>query len=169
MSDNQLIRFRLNGQSVELAVAPHENLVEALRRGFQTYSVRESYGQGLCGCCTVFVNGRAVSGCLYLAALVDGCDAVTVEGLGHYEALSAVQGAFIECEGFQCGFCTPGMIMMVTKLLEEHPTPSDEQIRHYMSGNLCRCATYTEVMAAVHRAAELIQQTQQVSAVGTGR
>ncbi|MCL6592391.1 MAG: (2Fe-2S)-binding protein [Alicyclobacillus sp.] len=157
MTTGQRIRFRLNGRPVELVVQPHENLVEALRRGFQTYSVRESCGQGLCGCCTVYVDGRAVSGCLYLAVLVDGREVVTVEGLGSYQQLSPVQTAFVECEGFQCGFCTPGMVMMATKLLEENPNPSDEEIKHYLSGNLCRCAAYPEIIAAVKRAAALLQ------------
>jgi aerobic carbon-monoxide dehydrogenase small subunit len=157
MACTQVIHFRLNGRPVEIAVESHENLVEVLRRGFQVYSVRESCGQGLCGCCTVYVNGTAVSGCLYLAAFVDGCDVMTAEGQGSLDALSVVQQAFVECEGFQCGFCTPGMVMMATQLLQEHPEPTDEQIRHYMSGNLCRCAAYTEIIAAVHRAAELMK------------
>jgi carbon-monoxide dehydrogenase small subunit len=164
MAEYRTIRFRLNGRPVELAVQPHENLVEALRRGFQMYSVRESCGQGLCGCCTVYVNGKAVSGCLYLAALVDGCDVQTAEGLGTLQQLSPVQEAFIECEGFQCGFCTPGMIMMATQLLQENPNPTDEEIKHYMSGNLCRCAAYPEIIAAVHRAAEKLRASKETDA-----
>jgi aerobic-type carbon monoxide dehydrogenase small subunit (CoxS/CutS family) len=152
--DSKTIHFRLNGRPVALQVQPHENLVEALRRGFQLYSVRESCGQGLCGCCTVNVDGVAVSGCLYLASRVDGCDVQTVEGLGTLDELSPVQQAFVECEAFQCGFCTPGMVMMVTQLLEEHPHPTNDEIKHYLSGNLCRCATYPEIIDAVHAAAE---------------
>ena len=154
MSGKQVIHFRLNGRPVEIEVLPHENLVDVLRRGFQTYSVRESCGQGLCGCCTVYVHGTAVSGCLYLAVLVDGCDVMTIEGQGSLEELSVVQQAFVECSGFQCGFCTPGMIMMATQLLKEHPDPTDDEIRHYMSGNLCRCAAYPEIVDAIHRASE---------------
>lgn len=162
MPEFKTIHFRLNGRPVELAVQPHENLVEALRRGFQLYSVRESCGQGLCGCCTVNVDGRTVSGCLYLAVLVNGCEVETVEGLGMVGELSPVQQAFVECDAFQCGFCTPGMIMMATGLLKEHPNPTDDEIRHYMSGNLCRCGTYTEIISAVHRAAEKMLEVEAV-------
>ena len=144
------IRFRLNGEAVEAQVAPHENLVEMLRDSFGLHGARESCGQGLCGCCTVLVDGRAVSGCLYLATLVQGREVKTIEG---GQALDAVQEAFIECAGLQCGFCTPGFIMMSRQLLDENPDPSDDDIRHYLSGNLCRCAAYPEIIEAVKLAA----------------
>jgi carbon-monoxide dehydrogenase small subunit len=144
------IQFRLNGEAVEAQVAPHENLVEMLREGFGLHGARESCGQGLCGCCTVLVDGRAVSGCLYLATLVHEKDVKTIEG---GQALDAVQEAFIECAGLQCGFCTPGFIMMARQLLDENPDPSEDEIRHYLSGNLCRCAAYPEIIEAVKLAA----------------
>ena len=144
------VRFRLNGEAVEAQVAPHENLVEMLRDEFGLHGARESCGQGLCGCCTVLVDGRAVSGCLYLATLVQGREVKTIEG---GQALDAVQEAFIECAGLQCGFCTPGFIMMSRQLLDENPDPSDDDIRHYLSGNLCRCAAYPEIIEAVKLAA----------------
>jgi carbon-monoxide dehydrogenase small subunit len=100
------------------------------------------------------VNGKAVSGCLYLALFVDGAEVTTIESLDARDKLSPVQEAFIEASAFQCGYCTPGFIMMVTQLLDEHPDPSDDQIRHYLTGNLCRCATYPEVMDAVKLAAK---------------
>jgi aerobic-type carbon monoxide dehydrogenase small subunit (CoxS/CutS family) len=93
-----------------------------------------------------------VSGCLYLAAFVDGADVRTIEGLDTPQALSPVQQAFIEASAFQCGYCTPGMIMMATKLLDEQPDPSDDEIRHYLTGNLCRCGCYPEILDAVRRA-----------------
>ena len=105
-------------------------------------------------CCTVVVNGKAVSGCLYLALFVDGADVTTIESLDTPQKLSPVQEAFIEASAFQCGYCTPGFIMMVTQLLDENPDPSDDQIKHYLTGNLCRCATYPEVMDAVRLAAK---------------
>jgi carbon-monoxide dehydrogenase small subunit len=143
------IQFTLNGQRVEAQVAPHETLVEALRDlGF--YGARESCGQGLCGCCTVLVNGTAVSGCLYLAALAEGAKVETVEQGGE---LDAVQEAFIERAAFQCGFCTPGFVLMTRQLLVENPDPSDDDIRHYLSGNLCRCGAYPEIIEAVKLAA----------------
>src|ERR687895_981299 len=109
------VRFRLNGEAVEAQVAPHETLVEVLREAFGLYGARESCAQGLCGCCTVLVNGTAVSGCLYLATLAAGAELSTVEA---GEALDAVQEAFIERSAFQCGFCTPGFVLMTRQLLD---------------------------------------------------
>jgi aerobic carbon-monoxide dehydrogenase small subunit len=145
------VRFSLNGENVEAQVAPHETLVEVLRESFGLYGARESCGQGLCGCCTVLVNGTAVSGCLYLASLCEGARVQTVEQGGE---LDAVQQAFIERAAFQCGFCTPGFVLMTRQLLDEIPDPSDDDIRHYLSGNLCRCATYPEILEAVKLAAK---------------
>jgi aerobic carbon-monoxide dehydrogenase small subunit len=147
------IRFRLNGQAVTAQVAPHENLVEVLQERFGLYGARESCGQGLCGCCTVLVDGRAVSGCLYLAAFADGAEVATIEHAPGEAALDPVQEAFIEAGAFQCGFCTPGFVLMTRQLLEENPDPDEDEIRHYLSGNLCRCAAYPEIIDAVKLAA----------------
>ena len=144
------IRFRLNGEAVSAQVAPHETLVELLQEGFGLYGARESCGQGLCGCCTVLVDGRAVSGCLYLASLLEGAEVSTVESGAE---LDAVQQAFIEAGGFQCGFCTPGFVLMTRQLLDEIPEPSEDDIKHYLAGNLCRCGAYPEVLEAVKLAA----------------
>jgi len=144
------IHFKLNGAAVSAQVAPHESLVEVLQEAFGLYGARESCGQGLCGCCTVLVDGRAVSGCLYLASLIQDCDVQTVE---NGEGLDAVQEAFIETGALQCGFCTPGFILMTRQLLDEIPDPGEEQIRHYLSGNLCRCAAYPQIIEAVQLAA----------------
>ena len=146
------IRFNLNGERVTAEVAPHHNVVELLQR-FGLFGARESCGQGLCGCCTVVVNGRAVSGCLYFAALLDEAEVSTIEHSAPGEPLDAVQEAFIEAGAFQCGFCTPGFILMSRQLLDEIPDPGEEEIRHYLSGNLCRCAAYPEIVAAVKLAA----------------
>lgn len=146
------IRFTLNGEAVSAEVPPHWNLVELLQERFGLTGARESCGQGLCGCCTVLVDGRAVSGCLYLAAFADGAEVVTIEG-GGAGALDAVQQAFLECGAFQCGFCTPGFVLMARQLLEENPDPSEEDIRRYLSGNLCRCGAYPEIIEAVKLAA----------------
>ena len=153
MAAARTITFKLNGAPVEADVKPHHNLVELLQTEFGLTGARESCGQGLCGCCTVLVNGRAVSACLYLAQFVDGAEVTTVESLDTPDKLSPVQEAFIETSAFQCGYCTPGFVLMVTQLLDEHPDPNDDQIKHYLSGNLCRCATYPEVMDAVRLAA----------------
>jgi carbon-monoxide dehydrogenase small subunit len=144
------IRFRLNGEAVSAQVAPHESLVEVLQEAFGLYGARESCAQGLCGCCTVLVNGRAVSGCLYLAALVENAEVATIEA---NDELDAVQQAFIEASAFQCGFCTPGFVLMTRQLLDEISDPSEDEIRHYLSGNLCRCAAYPEIIEAVKLAA----------------
>ncbi|HET7366483.1 MAG TPA: (2Fe-2S)-binding protein [Burkholderiales bacterium] len=145
------VHFTLNGERVEAQVAPHETLVEVLREAFGLYGARESCGQGLCGCCTVLVDGVAVSGCLYLATLVEGAQVETVE---RSATLDEVQEAFIERSAFQCGFCTPGFVLMTRQLLDEHPDPSEDEIRHYLSGNLCRCAAYPEIIEAVKLAAK---------------
>ena len=152
MTTARTITFKLNGTRVTADIKPHHNLVELLQSQFGLTGARESCGQGLCGCCTVVVNGLAVSACLYLAAFVDGAEVATVEGLDTPQALSAVQQAFVEAAACQCGYCTPGMIMMVTQLLGENPDPTEAEIKHYLSGNLCRCATYPEVVDAVKRA-----------------
>jgi carbon-monoxide dehydrogenase small subunit len=147
------IRFRLNGEQVAAEVAPHANLVEVLQETFGLYGARESCGQGLCGCCTVLVDGRAVSGCLYLAAFADDAEVVTIEHSAPGQELDAVQEAFIEAGAFQCGFCTPGFVLMTRQLLAENPDPGEGEIRHYLSGNLCRCAAYPEIVEAVKLAA----------------
>jgi carbon-monoxide dehydrogenase small subunit len=150
----QAISFRLNGEPVSAQVAPHHTIVEVLRERFDLFGARESCAQGLCGCCTVLIDGRAVSGCLYLAAFADGAEVVTVEHLAADGQLSPVQEAFVECGAFQCGFCTPGFVLMANALLKENPDPDEDEIRHYLSGNLCRCAAYPEIINAVKLAAE---------------
>ena len=149
------IRFRLNGEAVSAQVAPHENLVEVLQENFGLYGARESCGQGMCGCCTVLVNGTAVSGCLYLATLVENGSVETIEANTEPDA---VQQAFVEASAFQCGFCTPGFVLMTRQLLDAHPDPDDETIRHYLSGNLCRCAAYPEIIKAVRLAAQRMKR-----------
>jgi carbon-monoxide dehydrogenase small subunit len=150
---SRTIRFTLNGEKVATEVATHQTIVEVLRDRFELYGARESCAQGLCGCCTVLIDGTAVSGCLYLAAFADGKDVTTVEHLAADGALSPVQEAFLEAGATQCGFCTPGFVLMASQLLKEHPDPADDEIRHYLSGNLCRCAAYPEIVKAVKLAA----------------
>jgi carbon-monoxide dehydrogenase small subunit len=154
MTAARTISFKLNGQPVTADVKPHHNLVEMLQGQFALTGARESCGQGLCGCCTVLVNGRAVSGCLYLASFVDGTEVTTVESLDTPQKLNPVQEAFVETSAFQCGYCTPGFVLMTNQLLDEYPDPDDNQIKHYLSGNLCRCATYPQVIEAVKLAAK---------------
>jgi carbon-monoxide dehydrogenase small subunit len=148
------IRFRLNGEHVAAQVAPHETLVEVLRTEFGLHGARESCGQGMCGCCTVVVNSRAVSGCLYLASLCENADVRTIEAANEADGgLDPVQQAFVDAGALQCGFCTPGFVLMTRQLLDEIPDPDEDDIRHYLSGNLCRCAAYPEIIEAVKLAA----------------
>ena len=149
MAERKTIRFTLNGRAVEAQAASNENAIELLQRDFALNGARVSCAQGLCGCCTVAVDGVAVSGCLFLAPFADGCAVTTVESLADGDALDPIQTAFLENAAFQCGFCTPGFIMMTRELLERIPDPSDDEIRHYLSGNLCRCAAYPEILNAV--------------------
>ena len=150
---SRTLKFKLNGEAVTADVATHWNLVELLQNRFALFGARESCGQGLCGCCTVLVDGTAVSGCLYLAALADGKKVTTVEGLATDGKLTPIQQAFLETGAAQCGFCTPGFVLMAGQLLDAHPDPDDDEIRHYLAGNLCRCAAYPEIIAAVKLAA----------------
>ena len=155
------ISFTLNGQKVQASTQNHLSALELLRSNFFLYGARESCAQGLCGCCTIVVDGKTVSGCLTLAVSLDGCDVVTIEGLDAHGHLDPVQQAFIECGAFQCGFCTPGFILMSKELLAHNPNPSDAEIRNYLSGNLCRCAAYPEIIQAVRVAAQRIRDPQQ--------
>ena len=153
MTATRTISFTLNGEQVSAQIASHHSLLEVVRNDFSLYGARESCGQGLCGCCTLIVDGRAVSGCLYLAAFADGAVVETIEYLDRDHVLDPVQEAFIEEGAFQCGFCTPGFVLMVKQLLDQHPDPDDDRIRDYLSGNLCRCAAYPEIIKAVKSAA----------------
>jgi carbon-monoxide dehydrogenase small subunit len=153
MPAQRMIGFTLNGARVTASVEPHINLIELLQVQFGLVGTREACGQGLCGCCTVLVNGIAVSGCLYLASFVDGAEVVTIEGFDASNQLTPVQEAFIETGAFQCGYCTSGFIVMATQLLDKYPEPTDSQIKHYLTGNLCRCAAYPEIIEAVKLAA----------------
>jgi carbon-monoxide dehydrogenase small subunit len=152
MTVPRVIQFTLNGEVVSATVALHQNLVELLQQ-FGLGGARESCAQGLCGCCTVILDGRAVSGCLFLAVLADGARIETIEGVTNGGELDPVQEAFIETGAFQCGFCTPGFVLMTRQLLEENPNPGEDDIRHYLSGNLCRCAAYPQIVEAVQLAA----------------
>lgn len=153
MIEPRTIRFTLNGAPVSASIMPYETLIDVLSMQFELKGARESCGQGLCGCCTVYVDSKAVSSCLYLASFVDGTKVVTVEGISRGASLDLVQQAFIDAGAFQCGFCTPGFIMMVKQLLDTCADPSDEEIRHYLTGNLCRCSAYPEIVDAVRLAA----------------
>ncbi len=143
------IATTINGQREEIAVNPHQTLLEFLRDDLKLKGAVEGCSVGVCGSCTVLIDGKPVSSCLTLASNIEGKTVSTIEGLSQNGELDPVQQAFLKNQAFQCGFCTTGMIMAVKGLLNAHPHPSEEQARDYLSGNLCRCGTYKEVLAAV--------------------
>src|SRR4051812_33278057 len=130
------LRLTVNGEPAEVEARTDEPLLHVLRRELGLTSVRETCSIGVCGACTVLVDGEPISGCLLLAPLADGRDVVTVEGLA---AGDRVRRAFQEAHAFQCGWCTPGMVLTARRLLEENPRPTEEEIRLALAGNLCRC------------------------------
>jgi aerobic carbon-monoxide dehydrogenase small subunit len=144
----------INGSPQDLTVRPNQTLLECLRDDLSLKGSVEGCGVGVCGSCTVLVDGRPVSSCLMLATNAAGKAVTTIEGLSQSGELDPVQKAFLKHQAFQCGYCTPGMIMAVKGLLANHPHPTEAQTRDYLSGNLCRCGTYAEVLAAVKELAE---------------
>ena len=144
----------VNGSQQEVSVKPNQTLLEFLRENLSLQGSVEGCGVGVCGSCTVLLDGRPVSSCLMLASNAEGKKVTTIEGLSHSGELDPVQRAFLKHQAFQCGYCTPGMIMAVKGLLANNPHPSEQQARDYLSGNLCRCGTYSEVLAAVKELAE---------------
>jgi aerobic-type carbon monoxide dehydrogenase small subunit (CoxS/CutS family) len=144
------IRLRVNGTEHELEARTDESILDVLRRELDLLSVRETCGIGVCGACTVLLDGEPVSGCLLLAPLADGREVTTVEGLGGDDP---VQRAFADAHAFQCGYCTPGMILTAKRLLEESPRPTQDEVRIAMAGNLCRCGSYVKIVEAVMQAA----------------
>ncbi|MBI4492233.1 MAG: (2Fe-2S)-binding protein [Chloroflexi bacterium] len=143
------ITATINQREREASVKPNQTLLEYLRDDLHLKGTVEGCGVGVCGSCTVLLDGRPVSSCLTLATNVDGRQVVTIEGLGEDGKLDPVQQAFLDYQAFQCGFCTPGMILAAKSLLTENPAPTEAEIRDYLSGNICRCGTYVEVLAAV--------------------
>ncbi len=146
------IALRLNGRQEKLEIDDADTLLEMLRERFKLWSVRESCGVGACGTCTVLLEGKPVSSCFLLAARVAGRDVLTLEGLSQDDRLHPIQEAFVSERALQCAYCTPGFVLSVKALLEENPNPSDEEIKEYLAGNLCRCAGYADILRAVRAA-----------------
>lgn len=151
------ITLRVNGQEHILEVPIQRLLTDCLRYDLGLTGTKEGCSVGVCGACTVLLDGQMVSACLTLAVLADGRDLRTVEGLAHQGQLSPVQQAFIDCGGFQCGICTPGMVMAATALLEQNTKPTEEEIKDWMMGNLCRCTGYYKIIASIQDAATRLQ------------
>jgi aerobic-type carbon monoxide dehydrogenase small subunit (CoxS/CutS family) len=151
------LHLRLNGEDLALSVRPQDTLLDVLRREVHLYGTRETCGIGICGTCTVLVDGKPMSACLLLAPQVDGAQVLTVEGLSAHGRLHPLQEAFINNAAFQCSYCTPGMLLSALALLNEMPQPQVEQIKAYMSGNLCRCGSYLKIIQAIQEAANIGQ------------
>ncbi|MGH7793775.1 MAG: (2Fe-2S)-binding protein [Candidatus Binatia bacterium] len=144
----------INYDCQEVQVGPNQTLLEFLRDDLKLKGTVEGCSVGVCGSCTVLIDGKPVSSCLTLASNIEDKQVTTIEGLSHNGELDPVQQAFLKHQAFQCGYCTTGMIMAVKGLLTAHPHPTQEQARDYLSGNLCRCGTYKEVLAAVRELAK---------------
>ncbi|PRD43218.1 (2Fe-2S)-binding protein [Phyllobacterium phragmitis] len=148
------IELVVNGQSHALAIDPRQSLLDVLRETLDLTGTKKGCNQGACGACTILVDGKRVVSCLTLAAMHDGGEITTIEGIANGEELHPLQTAFIEHEGFQCGYCTPGQIMSGIGCISEGHAGSPDEIRFWMSGNICRCGAYPGIVAAVADAAE---------------
>lgn len=151
------IHLRLNQRDTSLVVDDADTLLEVLRDRFKLWSVREACGVSACGSCTVLLDGAPVSACLLLAARAAGHEILTLEGLSDGETLDPIQQAWVEERALQCAYCTPGFVLSVKALLAENADPSDDEIREYLAGNLCRCAGYADILRAVRSAQKKIK------------
>lgn len=157
MTDKVSVSFTVNGEPKTAHVWPMARLLDVLREELQLTGTKEGCGEGECGACSVIVDGELVNSCLVPAAQTSGATIVTIEGVADGEQLNAVQQAFVECGGAQCGICTPGMILAAVSLLEQIPQPTEADIRNGLAGNLCRCTGYMKIFDSVVRAAQQLQ------------
>lgn len=148
------LRFSVNGEPKTLNVYPMARLLDVLREELRLTGTKEGCGEGECGACSVMIDGLLVNSCLVPVLQVAGAEIKTIEGVANGEQLHAVQKAFIECGGAQCGICTPGMVMAAISLLEQNPNPDESEIRNGLAGNLCRCTGYIKIFEAVVRACQ---------------
>ena len=157
----KMIHFTLNGNKVTAEVESYKMLLQVLRENFQITGPKEGCGLGECGACTVLVDGISVNSCLYPVFEIEGKSVTTVEGLvGENHKLHPIQEAFVENGGVQCGFCTPGMVMSAKALLDKNPAPKDGEIRRAISGNLCRCTGYVQIVDSIKKAAVKIKASE---------
>jgi carbon-monoxide dehydrogenase small subunit len=154
MAKKQAVSFKLNGKEVDVVVEPRELLIHTLRERLQHTGPHIGCETSHCGACTVDFNGMSVKSCTILTVQCDGAEVLTIEGFAQSGELSALQEAFHVDHALQCGFCTPGMITRAHRLLRENPNPSEEEIRYWMAGNLCRCTGYQNIVKAVQSAAK---------------
>ncbi|MEM7655714.1 MAG: (2Fe-2S)-binding protein [Bacteroidota bacterium] len=153
-----LLNVTVNGQSVQKEIEPRTLLVYFLREEMRLTGTHVGCDTSSCGACTVLINGKAVKSCTLLAMQAEGASVTTIEGMANGKELHPLQVGFREEHGLQCGFCTPGMIMTATQLLEENPSPSETEIRHALEGNFCRCTGYHNIVKAIQHAASLMNK-----------
>ena len=153
----RLITLNVNGRQHEVAIEPRQSLLQVLREELHYTGTKEGCDTNICGSCTVLLDGESVHSCCVLAVHASGREVTTIEGLGTEEDLHPVQQAYLDHLGFQCGYCTPGMILAAKALLEQNPNPTDEEIRWGISGNLCRCTGYVKIVEAIKAAAAAMQ------------
>jgi carbon-monoxide dehydrogenase small subunit len=147
------IRFILNGELIEVEIDPHLTLLQLLRDRLELTGTKEGCGMGECGACTVLLDGRTVNSCIFPALEVEGKSVMTIEGLADAKGgLHPIQKAFVDHGAVQCGFCTPGVVLSAKALLDENPKPTEEEIRHGIAGNLCRCTGYLQIVEAIKAA-----------------
>jgi len=151
------ITLTVNQRVESFAIEDADTLLEVLRDRFKFWSVREGCGVGACGTCTVLLDGKPVSSCFLLAARAAGHHITTLEGLNDGASLHPIQQAWVEERALQCAYCTPGFVLSVKALLEENPNPSDDEVREYLAGNLCRCAGYADILRAVRTAQQKLR------------
>jgi len=151
-SDSVNVRLKINGKDYMLDIDPRVTLLDALRERLHLTGSKKGCDHGQCGACTVLVNGRRINSCLSLALMHEGEEITTIEGLADGEELHPLQSAFVDHDGFQCGYCTPGQICSAVALLKENHANSDGEIREWMSGNICRCGAYPNILAAIKEA-----------------
>ena len=154
----EISTFRINGRTYDLIITPDITLNELLREHLSLTGTKHACGVGECGSCTVLVDGRPVLSCSTLAITVRDKDIITIEGLSKGENLHPVQKAFIDSGAIQCGFCTPGMILMAKSFLDENPNPKRQEVKEALAGNLCRCTGYVKIIDAVMKAAEMMRK-----------
>jgi carbon-monoxide dehydrogenase small subunit len=155
MMQKERIQLKINGEPCEFLVEPNTLLVNLLRNEMELTGTKYGCGTGQCGGCTVLVNGEPVLSCLTLALAVDGAELLTIEGVAEPDGtLDSIQEAFLDTAAVQCGYCTPGMILMAKDLLNKNPAPSEDQIREHIKGNLCRCTGYHRIVQAIKMCAK---------------
>ena len=160
MSEKIEVRFRLNGEDVTVLTKANRRLLDVLRDDFHLTGTKEGCSVGECGACTVIVDNKAVTSCLMLIGSCEGREVVTIEGISSPDSLSPVQRAIIEHQAIQCGFCTPGFVMSATALLKENPNPTYDEIKTALSGNLCRCTGYKQIIDAIYDVAQHANQAE---------